>query len=141
MNLDSTEGITSAYNKCSTLSTIINRNALSMTNCKWWIVDDKDNDVADRYPTLTALMKRPNPLQSWSEFIMQMDVIRQLYGEVFVYSATPAGFDKSESSALWVINPQYVDIELTGKLYSQSKLDDIVKGYFLNIDGKRRYIM
>lgn len=140
LDLDSIEGITSAYNKCSILSTIINRNALSMANCKWWIVDDKDNDVSDKYPALKVLMKQPNPLQSWSEFVMQMDVIRQLYGEVFVYSATPTGFDKSESSALWVINPQYVDIELTGKLYSQSKLDDIVKGYFFNIDGKRTHV-
>lgn len=135
VNLDSLSGITDAYFKCSTLSTIINRNALALTNGKWWIVDDKDNDISANYKGISALLKKPNPLQSWSSFISQVDVYRQTYGEVFILAVTPVGFSKQEALALWAVNPNYIDIELTGKMYMQTDLDDIVVNYYLNVGG------
>lgn len=135
VDLDSLSGITDAYFKCSTLSTIINRNALALINGKWWIVDDKDNDISSSYKGISALLKRPNPLQSWSSFISQVDVYRQAYGEAFILAVTPVGFSKQEASALWAVNPNYIDIELTGKMYMQTDLDDIVVNYYLNVGG------
>lgn len=133
-------GIMEAYSKCSTLSTIINRNSLSLVNGKWWIVDKKDNDVSTKYKNISQLLKRPNPLQSWSSFILQVDVYRQLFGEVFILANTPVGFSVQEASSLWAINPSYVDIDLSGKMYMQSNQDDIIVDYYINVNGVRTKI-
>lgn len=136
VDLTDFDGITRAYRSCSTLKTISNRNAAALTNGRWWIVDGKDNDVSGKYKGVSGLLRRPNPLQSWTEFLMQLDVYRQVYGEVFVYAVVPAGFGVQDAEALWVINPCYVDVEMTGKLYMQSEAEDIIQGYYLNM-GRR----
>ncbi len=140
VDLRSLYGITAAYNHCSTLKTVVNRNAMAMANGRMWLVDDKDNDVLDSYPDLQRLFAGPNPLQTWSELLIQLDIYRQLYGEAFLYAAVPVGFSAMEASALWVINPQYVEVNTTGKLYNQNSADGIVIRYILTIDGERTEI-
>lgn len=137
VDLDECSGIDDAYRRCSTLRTIANRIASAHNNGKWWLVDAKDNDVLDKYKGIKQLLRKPNPIQTWGEFMSQLDVYRQLYGEVFVYAVVPVGYSVQDASALWVINPGYIDIEITGKLYMQSDLDDIVLTYFLNVAGIR----
>ena len=130
-------GLGEAYARCSSLRSIINKNSQALTNGKWWVVDKKDNDAINKYAGIKKLLRRPNPLQSWSEFIMLVDVMRQVYGEVFVHADVPVGFGVRDASALWVINPSMIDIELTGKMYFQSKLSEVVSGYYLS-DGINR---
>lgn len=137
VDLDECAGIDDAYCRCSTLRTITNRIAGAHNNGKWWLVDAKDNDVLDRYKGIKQLLRKPNPIQTWGEFMAQLDVYRQLYGEVFVYAVIPVGYSVQDASALWVINPGYIDIEITGKLYMQSDLDDIILSYYLNTGGIR----
>src|SRR5699024_2989677 len=79
----------------------------------------------------------PNPIQTFSEFIMQMDVYRQLRGEVFVYFAAPVGSPASAAYSWWVIDPRYVEIETTGLLYGGEHIEDIITRYWLNAGGQR----
>lgn len=134
VDFDTIRGIDDAYNRCSSLRAIVNKNAMSLNNGKWWIVDRKDNDVLDKYRGIKQLLSSPNPLQSWSEFISLVDVLRQVHGEVFIHAVVPVGFGIQDATALWVINPRFIDVEITGKMYMQSSLDDIVVGYYLS-DG------
>lgn len=131
---DGCNGLTDAYVRCSSLKAIVNKNANALVNGTWWVTDKKDNDVVEKYRGIRALLNRPNPLQSWSEFIATVDVVRQVYGEVFIHAVVPEGFDVTDASALWVINPMMIDIEITGKMYMQTKLEDVVIGYYLS-DG------
>lgn len=135
IDLDCITGITEAYNKCSSIATIINRNSSALVNGKWWLTDKKDNDVLNKYKGIAALLDKPNPIQSWSEFLMLVDVYRQLYGEAFVYAVVPDGFSIQDASALWAINPKYVSIKLSGKMYLQSNADEIIEGYILSVNG------
>jgi len=137
VDLKSCQGIDRAYYDCSPLSTVIGRNAMAMSNAKWWIVDSDDNDRGDKYKQITKLLKNPNPIQSWTEFMIQLDTYRQLYGEVFVYAAVPVGYSIQEASALWAIKPDYIEVEQTNRLYHQSNINDIVAKYYLHIDGNR----
>ena len=46
---------------------------------------------------------------------------------------------------LWAVNPNYVSIKLSGKMYLQSNAEEIIEGYSLNFNGTaievdRRYI-
>jgi len=137
IDLNHCDGIEQAYNECNPLSTIIGRNAQAMVNAKWWITDKKDNDTSDKYTSLQKLLKNPNPIQSWTEFLIQLDTYRQLYGSVFIWAAVPTGLSIQEATALWVIKPSYIDIQLSNKLYFQSDINDIVKKYYLNIGTHR----
>ncbi len=137
VDMSSLDGIGNAYGRCSTVQSVVNRCATSFANGRWWIVDDKDNDVSGKYPALAALLRRPNPLQTWTEFCIQLDTYRALYGEVFVYAVVPVGFGVGDAVALWVINPQNINVELTGKMYGQSERREIVKRYSLDCgDGR-----
>lgn len=133
IDLSSCKGIDEAYESCSPLSTVIGRNAQAMGNAKWWITDEKDNDVSSKYENISRLLKNPNPLQTWTEFMFQFDIYRMLYGEVFVWAAVPEGLDINEASSLWVIKPSYIEIDNTKKLYFQKDLKEIVNNYYLII--------
>lgn len=135
IDLNNSSGLKQAYTKCPPLANIINRNAKAFANAKWWVTDEMDNDVKKRYPELTALMKSPNPLQSWTELLMQLDSYRQLYGEAFLWAVTPSGFemDNKDAESLWAINPTFIDIKTSGLMFRQSELKQIVTGYFLSV--------
>lgn len=136
-NFKALSGMADAYNKCNSLRSIINKNSNSLINGHWWIVDDKDNDVIDKYDNIKLLIDKPNPLQTWSEFIVLLDTYRQVYGESYVYAVVPVGFDVAQAAALWVIDPTKIDIELTGNMYMQGDIADVVRGYYLS-DGVKR---
>lgn len=132
INFDNVDGIINAYNRCSSLRSIVNKNAMALANGKWWIVDRKDNDVLNKYQGLRKLLKNPNPLQTWSEFMALAYVMWQIHGEVFIHAVRPEGMDIQDTTALWVVNPRFIDIKLTGKMFYQSNEEDIVLGYYLN---------
>lgn len=136
-NFKSLTSMADAYNKCCALRSIINKNTSSLINGRWWVVDDNDNDVISKYDNIKNLINQPNPLQTWSEFISLLDTYRQVYGEVFVYAVVPVGLDIAQASALWAIDPTRIDIELTGNMYMQGDIADIVRGYYLS-DGVKR---
>lgn len=120
-----------AYDDCSTLKAIVNRNALVMSGGRWWLTDAEGNDRLDAYPDLARLLVRPNPLQSWGELMITADVMRQLYGEVFFFAVRPEGFSNLDASALWVLSPAMVQVKQSGKLYRQAAIGDIVVSYEL----------
>ena len=138
VDFNSIYGINDAYDKCSTLKAIVNRMALVIANVKLWILDDAGNDVSDKYNNLALLLKRPNFIQTWPEFIQQLDVYRQLYGEAFIYASVPVGFDNANATELWVLNPLFIDIESNGRLYDQNNIEDAVIRYIFSCSGQRR---
>lgn len=135
LNFDELDGFTTAYNRCSSLRAIINKNSSALVNGEWHIYNRKDKEVDDKYPGIKSLLTKPNPLQSWSEFLTLSDVYRQVYGEVFIYAVVPVGYNISDASALWAINPALIDVRITGKMYEQSDASDIIEGYYLNQGG------
>ena len=137
VDFNSIHGINDAYDKCSTLKAIVNRMALVIANVKLWILDDAGNDVSDKYKDLATLLKRPNFIQTWPEFIQQLDVYRQLYGEAFIYASVPVGFNNANATALWVLNPLFIDIESNGRLYDQNDIHDVVIRYIFSCSGQR----
>jgi hypothetical protein len=46
LNLNENAGLSEAYERCSTVSTVIWRNTSALLNGRWWIVDKKENDGA-----------------------------------------------------------------------------------------------
>lgn len=115
-----------AFRNCGTLRTVVTRNAQAMANGRWYILDGKDmqaSDVSARFPRVVQLLDNPNPKQEWAELVSQCEVIRQLFGSVFIYASAPEGMGLDRTNALWALRPDmvaYIDddtaeIRLRGK--------------------------
>lgn len=130
-------GQTAAYNICPPVNGIINRKARAFTNGKWWILDkDGKEATGAKITALQKLLEKPNPLQSWNQFIAQAKVYEQAFGEVFFFAIIPAGFtDKSKVKAIWVVPNWIINVRLTGKHYFQTELADIIEGYDISLNG------
>ena len=137
VDLTNVSGIVGAYERCSTLKTVVNRNAAALSVGRFWLVDDKDNDVSDKYKDIDRLLKEPNPIQTFSEFVAQADVYRQLFGHFFIYASRPEGFGNESASSLWVLRPDMVEIKYSGSLYNQSSIEDIIERVWI-LDYKSR---
>lgn len=123
------------YKKCSPLQAIINRIAEALMNGTWKIVD-KNNDDMSETSTINAkivnLLRKPNPLQSYSDFLKQVSLYRSIYGGAFIFASTPSGFSNvQDAEALWAFSPEEVEIRYTGRLFSATKIEDIIEKYII----------
>ncbi|KAF0193546.1 MAG: Phage portal protein, partial [Bacteroidetes bacterium] len=130
-------GQTAAYNICPPVNGIINRKARAFTNGKWWVLDPDGKEASGPIATsIKKLLKQPNPLQSWNQFMAQAKVYEQAFGEVFVFAIMPTGFtDKSKIKALWILPNWIVDVRLTGKHFLQTDINEIIEGYDISVNG------
>lgn len=98
----------------------------------------KDGDKL-KYENLgdTDVIKRlnaPNPLQSKDEFIKQLEMNRCIFGANFVYGLK--GFSAQPvPSALYNLQPNLITIDLTGKIYQQTNVKDIIKQFTFDKNG------
>lgn len=138
ISLDKMPGLREAYCKCSPVSTIINRLASSMANGKWWIVDQKNNDVSKKHESVSDLINKPNPLQTRTELITQIDIYRNLYGITYVYAVVPEGYNSvSDAISLWPVNPERVEpIFKKDIIYFAQNIEDIIEKYVITIGGR-----
>lgn len=128
-----------AYNNCPPVNSIINKKVRAFTNAKWWIVDENDDAVTAKIPQVDALKKilrRPNPLQTWNEFSAQAKVYEQTFGEVFLLPVVGVGsFRPEQSETVWVV-PNWLLTEIvTGKIFNQSRSEEIITGYRISFNG------
>jgi HK97 family phage portal protein len=139
ISFDKLPGVRKAYCKCSPVSTMINRLASSMANGRWWLTDKNNNDVSDRYPDLTKLLKTPNPLQIRTEFIKQVDIYRNLYGITYIWAVIPEGFTSPEdATALWPLNPERINpvYKENARMYYTQNIEDIIEKYVITIGNE-----
>lgn len=137
IKLDDMCGLRDAYCKCSPVSTIINRLASSMANGKWWIVDDKNNDVSKKHESVSSLINNPNPLQTRTELIKQIDIYHNLYGITYLYAVVPEGYNSPvDAISLWPINPERIKpVFKKDIIYFAKNIEDIIEKYVITIGG------
>lgn len=100
-----------AFDNCGVLRTVIVRNAQSMANGRWYVLDGVDmqaSDVSERFPKVAKLLARPNDSQEWPEFIIQCEVYRQLFASAYIYASVPVGFKNDRADSLWALTPNEV---------------------------------
>lgn len=125
-----------AYNNCPAVNAIINKKVRAFTNAKWKIVNEKGDPATGKLGILPKLMLRPNPAQTWNEFIAQAKVYEQTFGEVFILPVMPLFFnDKTSVKAVWVVPNWLITENVTGKIFNQTELDQIIESYVINFNG------
>lgn len=128
-----------AYQGCPPLTAVINRKAQCYINGRTEILNTqrKESDSPDA-KRLRALLKKPNPLQTWKQFEAQQYIYVQLFGFCITLPIIPAGFEKLGpiyATSLWNIPPYMLQIEESTKLFYQSDLSGILNYIQLNYKG------
>lgn len=128
-----------AYRKCPPITAIINRKAQAYINGKTVIMNKKGKEATGAIvDNLRKLLKKPNPIQSGKQFDAQGYIYQQLFGYSLVLSIKPFGFKNNiDSSSLWNIPPNMLDIEETNKLFYQTDQKGIIKQIVLTYKGER----
>lgn len=136
-----TAGQITAYTKCPPVSTIINKKATAFRNGKWWILDKDGKEATGiEIEKIRSLLKRPNALQTWNQFLIQAKIYEQTCGEVFIIALFPAGFDKSRTMSLWVVPNGIFHVKYSGKFFNQTELSDIIEEYYIENNGTKTTI-
>lgn len=86
---------------------------------------------------LQALLENPNPLQSQNEFLKQYISQLVVYGNQFIYKNKPSQLSKLPASLINVSATNMKPI-LTGKVFDQIKLSDIIKEYQYQENGNNK---
>ena len=121
-----------AYMKVPEVSSIINRDAAMFSNMRIIAVNKDGKEVEDKY--ITDLFSKPNWFQGGKEFIRQSRILRNIYGNEFIYFLRPVGIGKTKS--MFTIPSSKIKIEYKGGAYFD--YDDVPEQltYSVEIDGK-----
>lgn len=129
-----------AYESCPPLSAIINRKARCYINGQTEVLNTQGK-VANSTDAkrLKALLKNPNPLQTWKQFEAQQYIYIQLFGFCITLPVIPAGFEElgpMYATSLWNIPPYMLQIEESNKLFYQTDITTILNYIQLDYKGK-----
>nr|DAP84368.1 MAG TPA: portal protein [Caudoviricetes sp.] len=105
------ESAVKAYQECSPISSIINQKAWADALGQWSIKNvagkgkgkESDSEIARK---IRILFERPNPVQSGTEFFMQVKIHTQAVGHCLIITGNkPVGFPAYDAKSWWIVPP------------------------------------
>ena len=108
------------------------------SNLEWKVVNQDGEEVDD--PVL-ELLDSPNVTQSGKEFIRQGKLQFELYQNQFIFG-NKGGINSSLvlPDAMWNLPPEYVKMNLSGKIFRQTDINEIIEKYILELNKiKEKY--
>jgi len=128
-----------AYMNCPPLAAVMNRKAQCYINGKTEILNTQKKEANSlEAKRIKALMRKPNPIQTWKQFEAQQYIYIQLFGFCITLPIMPAGFEDMGpmyATSLWNIPPYMVDITETNKLFFQTDITGLIESIRLNYKG------
>jgi HK97 family phage portal protein len=114
LSLNLSSKLFEAVTLCSPLAAIIANLSDAYANGKQEVLNrTTQNYVRGAYKEWERLMDRPNPLQTRSQFRKQLYSFTKINGWCYVYPEYAVGF-RDRPSALWIIPPYLIEVEITG---------------------------
>lgn len=124
------------YNTTSCLKVIIDRKAMMKANGiykheylgkdaegKMTILTKENSPYVDR-------LENPNFLQDGNIFCIQSSQQMSIYGNNIQY--VPTGSISGEPKIMWNLPAEFTSFDITGKLYKQTRIEDVIEKYILN---------
>lgn len=114
--------------------------AKAVSNGEKYLVDLNGNEIpwnsgkAGVKNARRLFIERPNPLQSAFEFNYERMFMFFTYGNNYVYANNPLDTfetDITNIQTFFNLPSEYVQVKQTGKIFDQTKLEDIVEKYIL----------
>ena len=110
------------------LNTVITKGAEMFSNMELKHLDKDGNKIENS--EIIKLLNKPNPLQSLEGFLYELYVYNAVYANNFIYKNYGSRLSDLPS-LLWCLPPSEIKINLTGKIYRQIRIEDIIKNYVL----------
>lgn len=115
------------FNSIPQLKSVITRKASMFCNMELYLIDVKSKKrLEDK--DLDKLLQNPNVLQSQNEFLRQFKEQEQVYGNQFIFKNHPSPLSKYPV-ALWNISPAVLVPDVTGKVFDQLDVNEIIRCY------------
>lgn len=95
--------------------------------------DGTNNTEILSHPILDKLSS-PNPLNNWTDFLINYYVNKKVQGNSYIYKYSPSGFNDIKNTGLWVLPAQYVyampnpNVKLSTYWNGDNK-EEFVRGY------------
>jgi hypothetical protein len=119
------------------LNAIINLKARCRSNAVLKIVNKSGKEIASH--KYNPLLKKPNWFQAQKEFIRQTTLFHEIYGNEYVYTLFPVGFESTDrTKALFTLPPNLIECEYTDSqpFFTFSEQPQGIK-YILDFDGRK----
>lgn len=98
-----------AFNQIPELNAVISMKARAFANGVMKEVDMEGKDVqTSDGQALINLLKNPNWFQGGNEFLQQTKVFHELYGNEYLYTLFPVGFDIKRTKTIYTLPPNIV---------------------------------
>jgi hypothetical protein len=139
-NLNCEDDYRSAYLVCSPLKAIVNKRAQMFVNGIVEVRNRNSNNPqrGAKAKLLRDLFKKPNAVQSWTQFFAQMHIYIDLFGYCPVLKITPVGMP-DVIRGLWCLPPWLFDVEFNAvNLQSITKLSDVYKDFYFQWNNQKK---
>lgn len=128
---------TEAFQICTPLKMVIERTGSLLSNGRFYLMDKEGNDIeGGEAEQLKTLLDHPNPINTGSQFLKEIEINLKLYGYCPLYVLRASR--KSIPKCLYIIPPQYFTVKSNGKLFEQTKLSDIISEAYITWGGKKK---
>jgi len=119
------------YDTIPPFKTAVTRKA-SMAATGKWVVEDLDGELQDdqRARDAVALLNNPNPVQTGKQWLKQNRKQYYVYANSFIY-ANRGLISNQLPVTLSNLPAGDIQVTLSGKLYDQTNIEDIILGYKL----------
>lgn len=122
------------YLSIPSLRTIIDKKADMIRNARLYIGKRGDKEYRlEKHPVLD-LLRKPNDLQNWHDFISQWEMFKEIYANAFIYKLGGLSFKLPQ--VLYNLPPGEMKIIPTGKLFFQTKVEEIIEKFTLWNSGQ-----
>lgn len=122
-----------AVSVCTPLSTVLDKLGMMIQRGQLYVMDEEGNE--EKFQAFKDALLSPNPLQTFSAFIRDVEVCLRLYG--FCPISVMRGISTLPFKSMWVIDPTIFHLKGTGKIYKQFEIDEIVKEASYQWNGQR----
>ena len=135
LNLGKNKTLLDAYYGIPELNAVINYGAEALSNGIWKYSDEKGEEKPEH--SSLKLLNNPNPIQNGKELLKDYYVYRAVFGNSFMYKLYPEGrkpiFDNIK--CLYNIPSQEMTVKMTGRLFQQTDINEIIEKYLFGVDG------
>lgn len=124
------------YNTVPQLKLVVDRRASMYANANIKLRKKKSDGTYEELTDLdfSKLMNNPNPMQSCTDFLRNTKSQKLIYGNQFIYKSK-ASKSQRFPTLLYPISPRYMQPILTGKVFDQFRISDIISGYQSETNG------
>lgn len=123
-----------ALSVCTPFSMVINRCGSFFSNANFYIQDSDKNEIKNAdADAVRDLLNKPNILQSGRAFFKQVEVCLKTFGYCPIF--TLRAMKGSIPVSMVIIPPEIFHQEATGKIWKQTKYEEIIKRTYIDWNG------